>query len=249
MLYNGNNPILQIVGVEHLRWSGGTYKVAPREFSALAFRIKGSAAITSHGKRVVVNSNDILYLPQNMGYTAKYTDTEMIVVHFTTRESDPGIQLYSLPNSEEVYKQFLQIHSLWEKKEPGYPVFAMAQFYNILGTVFKKETKTNFPPYFLKAMSFIHSNYKNSSLSIHTICTDAGISETAFRQLFKKYYQKTPLEYIQDLRLEYARNLIAGDMSVELAALESGFNDPKYFARVVKKRFGCTPRSFRNYGK
>ena len=69
------------------------------------------------------------------------------------------------------------------------------------------------------------------------------------RRLFKKYYDKTTIEYITSLRLEYARNLISNGMSIENAASESGFNDSKYFARVVKKQFGCSPREFKAYGK
>ena len=37
--------------------------------------------------------------------------------------------------------------------------------------------------------------------------------------------------------------------AIELAAAESGFSDPKYFARVVKKHLGCTPRELKKYGK
>ena len=81
------------------------------------------------------------------------------------------------------------------------------------------------------------------------ICTEAGIGATQFRQLFKKYYQKTPMEYITSLRLEYARSLISNGVPVEKASFESGFNDSKYFARVVKKYFGCTPRELKTYGK
>ena len=81
------------------------------------------------------------------------------------------------------------------------------------------------------------------------ICRQGGISATMLRQLFKKYYQKTPLEYILSLRLEYARSLISNGVSIENAAYDSGFNDSKYFARVVKKHFGCTPRELKYYGK
>ena len=95
----------------------------------------------------------------------------------------------------------------------------------------------------------INANYKDSTLSIDKVCKKAGISATVFRQQFKKYYQKTPIEYITELRLEYARNLISRGTSIENAAFESGFNDSKYFARIVKKHFGCTPRQLRTYGK
>ena len=71
MLYNGDNPVIEITGVEHMKWSGGTFNVAGRNYSALAFRISGSAVIQSGGKEYNIKTNDILYLPQGMNYTAK----------------------------------------------------------------------------------------------------------------------------------------------------------------------------------
>ena len=247
MLYHGENPILQIVAVEDMRWGTGTYQVEPRPYSALAFRIRGTATIEC-GQRTFVNTNDILYLPQNLGYTATYTDTEMIAIHFVTAHDDREMELYSLKSGEQIYKMFLRAHALWQNREPGCAMHVLSQLYAILGSICEKETKTNLPPHFLKAVSYINSNYK-SNLSIKTVCEAAGIGTTVFRQLFKQYYQKTPVEYITQLRLEHARNQISGGMPIELAAAESGFSDPKYFARVVKKHLGCTPRELKKYGK
>ena len=44
-------------------------------------------------------------------------------------------------------------------------------------------------------------------------------------------------------------NLITCGVSVETAAEQSGFNDSKYFARVVKKYYHCTPRELKHHGK
>ena len=76
-----------------------------------------------------------------------------------------------------------------------------------------------------------------------------GICETSFRELFKKYYIKTPIEFITDLRIENAKGLISNGLSVEAAAYESDFNDSKYFARIVKKKLGCTPSELKHLGK
>lgn len=249
MLYHASNPPLNIIGVEHLSWKGGRFHVAPREYASLAFRIKGDATIRSQSGTHRVNANDVLYVPQNMEYTAQYTDTEILVFHFVTLSNDESIEVYTFQNSEQLYKLFLQAYALWQNKESGFSIYAMAILYAILGQILEKETREKLPPHFLKAVSLINTDYRNNSLSIHDVCAEAGISATVFRQLFKQHYQKTPLEYITGLRLEYARNRIAGGASVEAAAYESGFNDAKYFARVVKKHFGCTPRAFRSYGK
>ena len=249
MLYEGNNPVLQIVGVEHMYWRGGVFDVKARDYSALAFRISGNATITIGGKEHYINANDILYMPQNIAYKAEYSDTEMMVIHFVTSENDSDVEVYSIQNVEQIYKLFLSALDFWRNKEPGFHVYVLSQLYMLLGVILEKSTKTNQPQNFLDAMSFVNSNYKNSALSIDRICVESGISATVFRQLFKKYYQKTPTEYITSLRLEYARSLISNGVSVEIAAYESGFNDSKYFARVVKKHFGCTPRELKNYGK
>ncbi|MBR7135445.1 MAG: helix-turn-helix domain-containing protein, partial [Bacteroidaceae bacterium] len=90
---------------------------------------------------------------------------------------------------------------------------------------------TYYDPYFLDAVARINGSYTQSDLSISDICKAAGIGQTTFRQLFRQVYRKTPMDYVLDLRLDRARNLIAGGALVETAALESGFNDPKYFSR------------------
>lgn len=249
MLYDGNNPILQIVGVEHMCWRGGVFNVRPRNYSALAFRISGNATITVGGKEYYIHSNNILYMPQNIAYKAEYTDTEMLVIHFVTLKNDSDVEVYSLQNVEQIYKLFLSTLGIWKNKEPGFHVYALSQLYMILGVILEKSTKTNLPQHFLDAISFINSNYRNSTLSADSICKNAGISATVLRALFQKYYQKTPTEYITQLRLEYARSLISCGVPIEQAAEKSGFNDPKYFARVVKKHLLCTPRELKSYGK
>lgn len=249
MFCNGDNPIVQIVGVLHMKWSGGYFDIAPRRHSALAFRIKGDAVIRSRGKEYVVGTNDVLYLPQNMEYTARYTDTEMIVVHFITHTDDTAPEVYSSADAEAVYKAFTKCLSLWEGKQTGYVPFVTSEVYEILGILLKSETAVRLPEHFLSAVSYINSSYKEPTLTVPEVCRYAGISETVFRVLFKEYYGKTPIAYINDMRTEYARSLIANGETVERAAQRSGFSDPKYFARTVKRMYGCTPRSFKSWGK
>jgi len=249
MLYHGDNPILEIVDVFRVGWPGETVNVAPRANSSLTFRIKGSATVTCADSTCHVDENGILYLPQNLGYTAEYSETELIAIHFVTARTDTEPQVFPLQNREAVYEMFRRALQLWENKEPGYGMYAMAQLYTIFGAILEGETRAGMPPYFLKALSYIREHFRDPALKPNAVCAEAGIGTTTFRQLFQKHCHKTPTEYITDLRLTYARNLISGGTPVEIAAYESGFRDSKYFARVVKKHFDCTPRDFKRYGK
>lgn len=249
MLYDGENAVLQITGVSHMQWSGGLFHISPRPFCALAFRISGTAAITAGGSTYQIAPNEVLYLPQNLAYSAAYSDTEMIVIHFVTQTDDPAPRVYRMENSEQIYRSFLRADLLWQNKAPGYLAYIMGQLYEILGQVVERETKSNLPRGFLKAISYINAHFRDNTLTVPRVCENAGIGATVLRELFRQQYQKTPVAYITDLRLEYARNLISGGMPIEAAAAESGFNDPKYFARTVKKRLGCTPSKLKTYGK
>lgn len=249
MLYEGNNPIIKIISVAEMRWKASEASVAPRPYAALAFRITGSARVEAGGNEYYVNQNEVLYMPQNLDYKAVYSDTEMIVIHFKTEKQDSLPEIYGFENGEQLYKMFLKAKLLWQNKEPGYNIYALAQVYNILGTILESETKANLPECFLEAVSFINGNFKNNQLSVSDICAAAKIGQTSLRQYFKRHYGKSPVQYITELRLDYARNLIAGGDTVENAAVKSGFNDPKYLSRLVKKHFACTPRDLKNYGR
>lgn len=249
MIYDCRNTVKKILAVLYLKWKAENYSSLVREYSALAFRLSGSAVITAGGKKYYVGSNDIIYLPQNLIYDAEYSDTEMLVIHFETSVDDTAPEVYSFANTENIYTSLLKALELWQNKVPGYEAYVQSQLYYIFGQLCENETGTKMPPYFSSALSYINSNFTDSFLSIDRICKETGIGATNLRGLFKKHCQKTPIEYITSLRLDHARNLISSGASIESAAEKSGFNDSKYFARIVKKHFGCTPKELKKFGK
>ena len=249
MICDCKNPIIKIIGVEHSVWKADSFEIEPRDYAALTFRVKGAATIKVDKKTHSISSGDVLYMPQGAAYTAEYDDTEILAIHFRTAKSDKDAQIYSLANTEKIYQAFLTARALWQSKDPGYEAYVLSQLYYILGKLCKNEMTDKIPEHFLSAVSFINTNYKDSTLTTQKICESAGLGATSLRQFFKKYYNKSPVEYITELRLEYARNLISCGEPISDAAEKSGFNDPKYFARGVKKHFGCTPRDLKTYGK
>lgn len=244
-----SNSVSRIVEIEHFYWKEGVFDVEARDHSLLGFRIHGSANFENEEGMHKIKTNDILYLPQGMAYKASYSDTDMIAIHFITRRRDTKIQIHTPRDPERFYRLFLKAREIWKEKKPGYDTFAMAQLYTILGTLEEEATKSVLPPSFLSAVAHINQNFTDPELSVDRICAETGISATSFRQFFRNHYQQTPTEYVTGLRLEHARKQISAGKTVERAAYDSGFSDPKYFARVVKKHFGCTPRSFKTYGK
>ncbi len=250
MLFSPDNAVTDILGVERMCWTGGAFVIRPRAYAALAFRIRGKATITVGEKAYTAQENSVLYMPQGVPYSAQYSDTEILVIHFATLRNDPAPMIYSLEKPEAAYKLFLQAAAVWERKSPTGRLELMALLYTLLKTVFEDSAKPHrLPPAFTDAVAYIHAHYTDGSLSVPKICEQGHLSQTAFRALFQKHYGKAPVEYIRALRIEHAKGLLLNGATVESAALESGFNDPKYFARIIRKRFGCTPHELKNYGK
>lgn len=248
MIYDGGNRIVRLINAEQLCWQPGSFDVKPRKVCALAFRIQGSADMICAGGHYFIDAGDILYMPQGLGYQVDYTKTQMFAFHFVTEDDDPVPEVYSLQNRSRVHQLFVNAAELWKEKKPGYVNYCTALLYEVLGEICAENMQKQMPPHFKKAVDFIHQHFQEN-FTIDSLCKMSGISPTAFRQLFQIHYKMPPTEYIRNLRLEYARNLIAGGALVEQAAQQCGIGDPKYFARLIKQKYGCTPRQLHIYGK
>lgn len=63
---------------------------------------------------------------------------------------------------------------------------------------------------------------------------------------FRKYLDTTPTDYLNARRLDHAAYLLAsGDEKLLAIAYDCGFEQPGYFYRLFRKRFGVTPRAYR----
>ncbi|GAB3547960.1 cupin domain-containing protein [Spirosoma fluminis] len=79
-------------------------------------------------------------------------------------------------------------------------------------------------------------------LPLEQVASIAGMTPAAFCRYFRKRTRKTFVEYVTELRISYARNLLAqGDLSISQVGLESGFTTISHFHRHFKRQTGLTP--------
>ena len=52
------------------------------------------------------------------------------------------------------------------------------------------------------------------------------------------------MEYVTEIRLEKACEMLISGNKVANAAFESGFNDPSYFSKRFKRHYGLSPTQF-----
>ena len=70
-----------------------------------------------------------------------------------------------------------------------------------------------------------------------------------FIRKFKKSMLMPPSRYIEKIRMDRSRELLADtDLTVNEISGIVGYNDPFYFSKVFKKNTGLNPMAFRKRG-
>ncbi|MDQ8053235.1 MAG: helix-turn-helix domain-containing protein [Pedobacter sp.] len=95
------------------------------------------------------------------------------------------------------------------------------------------------------AQKKIESNYQEAS-TIEELIKDLPSSRRNIVRRFKQITGITPIEYLQQTRIEAAKKLLeqTGQQMTEII-FNSGYNDPKAFRKVFKKSVGMTPSQYR----
>ena len=100
-----------------------------------------------------------------------------------------------------------------------------------------------------KVLAYIHED-PCREYTLTDLLNQTGIKKTLFLQSFRNVTGTTPMQYIIDLRLEQARDLLTEtDLQVFQISEKCGFSDPFYFSRCFKKKFSLSPRQYRDYKK
>ena len=101
-------------------------------------------------------------------------------------------------------------------------------------------------PLWMQSLNKEMRNPENFTAGIDKMIELAGKSREHICRSYKKYLNQTPSEFITDIKLNYAANLLLNsNMSVLDISLESGFENLAWFYEVFRKKFNKTPKNFR----
>lgn len=96
-----------------------------------------------------------------------------------------------------------------------------------------------------RALDYIHARYLES-LTLQEVADAVHVSKNYFSILFKKTTGHNFIDYVIMLRIQKARELLAGtQLKVYEIAEQSGFGDVKYFSKLFKKMTGHAPVEYR----
>lgn len=96
------------------------------------------------------------------------------------------------------------------------------------------------------AQEFIEKNI-SEKISIDAMARKYGLSRRNFERRFKKATADTPINYVQRVKIEYAKkHFEGGNKNVNEVMYDTGYCDRKAFRMAFKKVTGLLPNEYRN---
>jgi transcriptional regulator GlxA family with amidase domain len=95
------------------------------------------------------------------------------------------------------------------------------------------------------AQGWIAGNYTVRE-PVEAMARQAGLAARTFARRFRAATGYAPLDYVQTLRIEEAKQLLeTSETAIDAIAAEVGYEDPASFRRLFKRTTGITPHDYR----
>jgi len=218
---------------------------------------------------IFVNAKQIHY-----GYSADGSDCDYICITFKPSlicSNEALANKYILPITEHhslselllladnpkhqgIISFLEQVHQLYQESKGCYELSSISilcslwiRLYKILNVQSSSADYSSSTDIFIQKqmVSFIYDNYTDK-LTLNEISHAGGISRTKCCQIFKKYLNRTPIDFLNSYRLEISMNYLrVTDLPITEIAYNCGFNSLSYYSETFKKYKGCTPNEYR----
>lgn len=218
---------------EALTGRGCAYLLTPLDTHTYRIRTE------SDSLRMVNFNFDLFSIPQEI--------TEILLAH----TGQLSVQL----DEKEIETVMQEIHALHDeieqnKNAPLHELILRTGFLKLIlyflrkCNIFNENMVYDAENTIFKALAFIHLHFRDN-ITLNDVATHVNFSPNYLGRLFKEHMGMHFNQYLQQLRLEFASNLLKNsNSSIDLISQYAGFHSPSYFIQVFKSRYHMTPRSY-----
>lgn len=221
-----------------------------RKSNTLVLRTSGSVRYVFPEITFEVFPGDIIFLPRGSRYELvpqPDVTCDYVAIRLEDELYNEKPFAYSIEGFPEAFELENNMPDMWKFGEMAEHYRCYAVVYSLLSYLknlekltYADKKKSNI---IAPAISYLKEHIYDCNLKIDTLIQLCGVSGTYFHKIFKANYSVSPQKYILSKRLSHARSVIDnGDFNSisEISALV-GYNDPLYFSRAFKKKYGISP--------
>ena len=222
---------------------------APSHYGII-FGVTGKMQFNHNGHTYICDRNHAVFIPADSQYTycALEENTNLALINFKCVESFKveDFHVFHIENPESLLSNHAVIQKLYVSNSPASFPELMMNFYSLLSRLVKAACLMQEQGSTWRITEYIENNISNPNLTIADISEAAGFSEVHFRKLFKSYYNISPKQYMQNLRLDRAKKLLESTNDpISKNASNCGFSTIFYFSKLFKDKVGCSPYEYR----
>ncbi len=167
-----------------------------------------------------------------------------------------SLEIKSVHRHSDRKKLFVLITELLEtarKHDKYYELEICSLLYRLFATLYKeeqispknsKQKNSSRNKTISELLDWIDIHY-TEQISLKELSEASGLSEKYLCRVFKSYTSRSPMEYINQLRISHVcRILETSEATVTEAAFSCGFNNLSYFSKIFKKYKSESPRQY-----
>lgn len=240
-LINGIN-IKNIDSLVTVRSERGDHIVIfQRPTYGLSFCIDGQITYEHNGKKYIQDRHHAVILPEGESYLL-YRDKSgtfpliNFTCHYPICSEHIIIPIDDPESCISDYEKLVRLSLL-----DGNRLKMISVFYNLLHRILAPDSDGTLTP----AVKYIETNFNDTSINNSLLAQKCNLSETHFRKLFLAKFGITPRQFIIDLRINQAKQLLAtGSLKISAIAEACGFSSQYHFSRCFKAHTTMTPTEY-----
>ncbi len=226
----------------------------------LLYTYEGRGRLTYNGKTRFIEKGEgflidckTLHRYEAAGETWKHADLHFngMTASMLFNEFSKGGTVVFSPASGEAFQESLEdIIRTYESVGPCRELLVSNKIENLIvslitNTGYFKKAGSEMPEGLEYSVFYMNNNYMHP-LTLDDLADSVGISKYQFIRAFRKYVGFTPQEYLIQLRLKKATELLAStDIPANKIGYIVGIENTAYFYRLFKNRIGKTPKEYR----
>ena len=213
-----------------------------------------------NGKKVLLERGDFVFIPLGSHHQSFYEFGAARILNVGIRKAFFEQHYFSLlpPNfiASQVYqikREFLHyiesiIASLNFRNDEFNEFLEMVTFYiiNRLRHYRESEASILIPSWLKRTVEKMHDKRYFSDRALANMVALSGKSQEYLTRATQRYYGKTPMQIINDIRIDFAKKqLEITNYSITDIAFESGYSSPSLFIKNFKRLTSLTPKYYR----
>jgi len=261
--FTSNDIQLQIVQKE----IGEDFPLHSHNYFELEYITKGEADMLLNGKHYLLKAGDFFLLSPNDFHSISPTDKYSIInlsfdgsllpeyIFVALLNKVENIVVHSLDDSDKIVRCFLE-KLLYEYENSFFDrenaiknllhyvmIYIYRKFFSDKNHASQKQNELSL------IINYLSLHFKEN-ISLTDVANTFHFNPNYFSQRFKKYLGMSFVDYVNSLKVNYAKQLLLfSDTNVVDVGFLCGFNSLSNFLRVFKKEVGMPPTEFRKEHK